>query len=66
VTGTNILDLMKELNRSEKTTFIFSTHDARVWSYASSVVRLADGQLQGRMSSAEAVAATGLVVGRPA
>jgi putative ABC transport system ATP-binding protein len=66
VTGTNILDLMKELNRSEKTTFIFSTHDARVWSYASAVVRLADGQLQGRMSSAEAVAANGLVVGRPA
>ncbi len=66
VTGTNILDLMKELNRSEKTTFIFSTHDARVWSYASSVVRLADGQLQGRMSAAEAMAATGLVVGRPA
>src|SRR5512144_3087597 len=52
VTGQNILDLMKELNRTEKTTFIFSTHDARVWSYASAVVRLADGQLQGRMSSA--------------
>jgi putative ABC transport system ATP-binding protein len=66
VTGTNILDLMKELNRSEKTTFIFSTHDARVWSYASAVVRLADGQLQGRMSSAEAMATTGLPVGRPA
>jgi len=30
VTGTNILNLMKELNQSEKTTFIFSTHDARV------------------------------------
>ena len=27
VTGQNILDLMKELNRTEKTTFIFSTHD---------------------------------------
>jgi putative ABC transport system ATP-binding protein len=66
VTGTNILNLMKELNQSEKTTFIFSTHDARVWSYASAVVRLADGQLQARMSSAEAVAATGLTVGRPA
>jgi len=66
VTGTNILNLMKELNQSEKTTFIFSTHDARVWSYASAVVRLADGQLQGRMSSAEAVAAGGLVAGRPA
>jgi putative ABC transport system ATP-binding protein len=57
VTGTNILDLMKELNRTEKTTFIFSTHDARVWSYASSVVRLADGQLVDRVSAAEAVRA---------
>jgi putative ABC transport system ATP-binding protein len=57
VTGTNILDLMKELNRSEKTTFIFSTHDARVWSYASSVVRLADGKIVDRVSAEEAVRA---------
>jgi len=45
VTGQNILDLMKELNRTEKTTFIFSTHDARVMAHASSLVRLADGKL---------------------
>jgi putative ABC transport system ATP-binding protein len=45
VTGQNILDLMKELNRTEQTTFIFSTHDARVMSHASSIVRLADGKL---------------------
>jgi putative ABC transport system ATP-binding protein len=55
VTGTNILDLMKELNRSERTTFIFSTHDARVWSYASSVVRLADGAIIDRVSAEDAV-----------
>ena len=59
-TGTNILDLMKELNRTEKTTFIFSTHDARVWSYASSVVRLADGQLVDRVSAEEAVRVGGV------
>jgi putative ABC transport system ATP-binding protein len=46
VTGENILDLMKELNRTEKTTFIFSTHDARVMAHASSLVRLADGKLE--------------------
>ena len=57
VTGTNILDLMRELNRTERTTFIFSTHDARVWSYASSVVRLADGQIVDRVSAEEAVRA---------
>jgi putative ABC transport system ATP-binding protein len=45
VTGQNILDLMKELNRTEKTTFIFSTHDARVMAHAGRIVRLADGKL---------------------
>ena len=45
VTGENIIDLMKEMNRIEKTTFIFSTHDAKVMSHANSVVRLADGKI---------------------
>jgi putative ABC transport system ATP-binding protein len=45
VTGQTILDLMKELNRTEKTTFIFSTHDARVMANAGEVVRLADGRM---------------------
>ncbi len=45
VTGENIIDLMKEMNRVEKTTFIFSTHDAKVMSHANSVIRLADGTI---------------------
>ena len=45
VTGQNILDLMKDLNRTQGTTFIFSTHDAKVMSYANTIVRLADGKL---------------------
>jgi putative ABC transport system ATP-binding protein len=57
VTGKNILDLMKELNQSERTTFIFSTHDAQVMAHASSVVRLADGKFLDRLTGAEAVAA---------
>jgi putative ABC transport system ATP-binding protein len=57
VTGQNILDLMKELNRTERTTFIFSTHDARVMAHASAVVRLADGRLVDRISAAEAARA---------
>jgi putative ABC transport system ATP-binding protein len=57
VTGKNILDLMKELNRTERTTFIFSTHDAQVMAHASSVVRLADGKLLDRLSGADAIAA---------
>jgi putative ABC transport system ATP-binding protein len=55
VTGQNIIDLMKELNHSERTTFIFSTHDAKVMSHASSVVRLADGKLVDRVTPAEAL-----------
>jgi putative ABC transport system ATP-binding protein len=57
VTGENIIDLMKELNRSERTTFIFSTHDVKVMAHASSVVRLADGKLVDRVSPAEALRA---------
>ncbi|HET6335220.1 MAG TPA: ABC transporter ATP-binding protein [Polyangiales bacterium] len=45
VTGQNIIDLMKELNHEQQTTFVFSTHDARVMSHAQRVVRLADGKL---------------------
>ncbi len=62
VTGATIIDLMKELNRTGETTFIFSTHDARVMAHASSVVRLADGKMVDRLSAAEAVR-VGLVHG---
>jgi putative ABC transport system ATP-binding protein len=44
-TGENIIDLMKEMNRVEKTTFIFSTHDAKVMAHANSIVQLADGKI---------------------
>jgi len=43
VTGDTILNLMKQMNTEEKTTFIFSTHDAKVMSHADRVIRLADG-----------------------
>ena len=45
VTGGRILDLMRSVNRSEQATFIFSTHDPRVMSYASRVIQLVDGSL---------------------
>lgn len=44
-TGEGILRLMKELNHEEGTTFIFSTHDARVMEMAGRVIELADGQM---------------------
>jgi putative ABC transport system ATP-binding protein len=43
VTGEQILELMKEMNRIEKTTFIFSTHDANVLKYASGITKIKDG-----------------------
>jgi putative ABC transport system ATP-binding protein len=55
VTGGKIIDLMKEMNREEKTTFIFSTHDAKVMSHANSVIRLADGKIAGGKGRAKAV-----------
>jgi putative ABC transport system ATP-binding protein len=44
-TGESILQLMKEINRSEKTTFIFSTHDPRVMELADRVVQMNDGEI---------------------
>jgi putative ABC transport system ATP-binding protein len=42
-TGRNILELMKELNKKESTTFIFSTHDPDVIKYAKEIVKIKDG-----------------------
>ena len=53
-TGENIIDLMKEMNRLEKTTFIFSTHDAKVMAHANSIVRLADGRITGTEAAVSA------------
>ncbi|MEQ8232680.1 MAG: ABC transporter ATP-binding protein [Gammaproteobacteria bacterium] len=44
-TGESILALMKKINETEKTTFIFSTHDFRIMEMADRVVSIADGQL---------------------
>ena len=42
-TGNIILELMKELNEKENTTFIFSTHDPDIIKHASRVVKIKDG-----------------------
>jgi putative ABC transport system ATP-binding protein len=46
-TGDAIISLMLEINRRDGTTFIFSTHDAKVMGHAHRVVHLADGRLDG-------------------
>lgn len=46
-TGEGILQLMKDINRNSGTTFIFSTHDAKVMAMAERLIRIEDGQLVG-------------------
>ena len=45
-TGEMVLSLMKKINREEKTTFIFSTHDSGIWQMADHVVFLHDGNIK--------------------
>ncbi|MFO7670756.1 MAG: ABC transporter ATP-binding protein [Bacteroidales bacterium] len=40
-----LLDIMEELNRNERITFIFSTHDARVVKKARRIITVEDGQV---------------------
>ncbi|HOX14398.1 MAG TPA: ABC transporter ATP-binding protein [Spirochaetia bacterium] len=44
-TGESILALMQAMNREFGTTFVFSTHDARIVDLADHVVRLKDGRI---------------------
>ena len=41
----NLLDIMSKLNKKEKTTFIFSTHDQRVIERANRIITLEDGKI---------------------
>jgi putative ABC transport system ATP-binding protein len=45
-TGEGILQLMKDINTSLGTTFIFSTHDKKVMAKADRLVRIEDGQIR--------------------
>jgi len=44
-TGEQIIDLMKKINREIETTFIFSTHDAKIVNIADHIIRLRDGTI---------------------
>ncbi len=44
-TGEQLLKLMKDMNRSRGTTFVFSTHDQMVMEYADRLCRLHDGEI---------------------
>lgn len=44
-TGEAIIELMKKINRSQNTTFIFSTHDQSIMSIADHILQLHDGKI---------------------
>jgi putative ABC transport system ATP-binding protein len=45
-TGEKVLSLMKAINREEKTTFVFSTHNPEIWKMADHIVFLHDGNVK--------------------
>jgi putative ABC transport system ATP-binding protein len=45
VTSEALLDVMEQLNRAERVTFVFATHDQRVMERARRLVRLVDGAI---------------------
>lgn len=47
-TSNSILQVMRELNELEQTTFIFSTHDPEVLKYAKKIVKIRDGLIVGQ------------------
>jgi len=51
--ATQLIDLMRELNRSLGLTFIFSTHDQRLLEHTSRIVRLCDGRVISDTHAAE-------------
>ena len=44
--ATQLIDLMRDLNRTLGLTFIFSTHDQRLLEHTARIVRLIDGQVE--------------------
>ncbi len=44
-TGREIIELMRRLNREQRTTFVFSTHDPRIMQAADRVLNISDGHL---------------------
>jgi putative ABC transport system ATP-binding protein len=49
-TGLEVIDLMQAINREDKTTFVFSTHDPKIMQRASVIYHIEDGVLQSDMA----------------
>ncbi|MDR0644365.1 MAG: ABC transporter ATP-binding protein [Treponema sp.] len=46
ITGEKILELMKNINHQQGTTFVFSTHDPDIWAMANHIIFLRDGAIE--------------------
>jgi putative ABC transport system ATP-binding protein len=44
-TSENVLKMMKEINETRGTTFLFATHDPLVLKYVNRVIKIHDGEL---------------------
>jgi putative ABC transport system ATP-binding protein len=55
--ATQLIDLMRDLNRRLGLTFLFSTHDARLLEHTPRIVRLTDGQIASDTHGEEALGA---------
>ncbi len=49
----NLLDIMEQLNKEEKITFLFSTHDQRVVKKARRIITLEDGKINSDQTKTE-------------
>lgn len=50
-TATKIINAFQQLQRSENTSFIFSTHDSHLVSFAKKIYNMKDGQIDSEVSS---------------
>ena len=53
VTGRRIVELMRTINETDRTTFVFSTHDAHIMSEAKRIVRIMDGRIEDQGAGTE-------------
>ena len=51
--GQRVVDLMRELNREQQVTFLFSTHDPRLIDCVDRLIRLSDGRIVAEASLGE-------------
>lgn len=45
-TGEGVINLMREINRSQGTAFLFSTHDRQIMEHAARLIRIRDGKIE--------------------